>query len=605
MPLPEPPSPLIKSALYISSLSRRFVQWTGSRWTGTNKTWLFLLAFILAGSLQANNVGDFPLERIILTGLIDSSGDRGYWEKRKRIPIPGIVITSETYVRFDFTGQVSSNGQPSLEEVTLVGVFDVYRIELAGNISSAEYRELERIALSGIISSYHDEESARRYGLAGTISNSYPELVKRYGLTGIISNADARIELAYLRREDPLPQETPPPGFPGLINDVETTPVVRDGPFFWTSSRDLFAIIEPTLTTYLRRDEIDREGTGREGSTLVVVSPYFKIALQQPRWSLIGHYDLESGKYLSGNDNGFTNHEVVADWSFRLSRENQINVGTVYRNWHDRRTRQAIEDFNAGLVSSFDYDSLGFDIGFRHGGKQDRKRYEISAHTKRTRVDSEATDLFGFDLLENRVKATGYWRVRRRVTLLLDGEYKNFDYRDRDESRQYRVSTGVEFFMPRRIKGSVQVGHANKRHTDLGLNSNNFVWNVDVSWRPWRRTTLEFRTARELLEVFSRAGTILAGEFGIQQYGRLSWSQQWNSTWDSKVSLTYQERDFEGIRREDEATQLIFGTSYRATPRLTLRGDGVYTNRRTLGATDFDRWTLTLRADMGLYRGRR
>jgi len=195
--------------------------------------------------------------------------------------------------------------------------------------------------------------------------------------------------------------------------------------------------------------------------------------------------------------------------------------------------------------------------------------------------------------------------VRRRITLLLDGEYKNFDYEGRDDSRQFRVSTGVEFFMPRRIKGSVRVGYENKHHADLGLDSSNLVWNADLSWRPWRRTTLEFRTARELLEVFARAGTILAGEFGVQQYGRLSWSQQWNSTWDSKLSLTYQERDFEGIRREDEAMQLIFGTSYRATPRLTLRGDGVYTNRRTLGAPDFDRWTVTLQADMGLYRGRR
>ena len=543
--------------------------------------------------------------------------------------MPGIVITSETYLRFDFTGQVSSNGQPNLEEVALVEVIDVYRIELAGNISSAKYRELERIALAGIISNYHQDAVARRfvidgtitnayqdlvnrYGLTGIISNTddrielaYQDLVNRYGLTGIISNTDDRIELAYLRREVTPPQEVPFPALPGPIDEVQDAPVIREGSFFWRGSKDLFAIIEPSLTTFLRRDEIDRDGTGKEGSTLVVVRPYFRLALQQPRWSLNGHYELESGRYLSGNDNDFLNHEVIADWGFRASRANQINVGTVYRSWHDRRTRQAIRDFNAGLVDSFDYNSLGFNFRFRHGGKQDRQRYEISAQTERTRVDGEANDEFSYDVVENKIKATGYWRVRRRVTLLLDGEYKHFDYQSRDNSRGTQISTGVEFFMPRRIKGSVQVGYADKRHEDLHLYSSNLVWNADLSWRPWRRTTLEFKTAKELLEVFARAGTILAGEFGIQQYGRISWSQHWNSTWDSKLSLTYQERDFEGTRREDEATQLIFRTSYRATPRLTLRGDGVYTNRRTLGGADFDRWTVTLRADMGLYRGRR
>ncbi|MCZ6500901.1 MAG: outer membrane beta-barrel protein, partial [Gammaproteobacteria bacterium] len=596
--------------------------------------------------------------------------------KRKRIPTPGIVITSETYLRFDFVGHVSSNGQPALEQVALVEVFDVYRIELAGNISSAQYRELERIALTGIISNYDEYEVARRYvlagsitnselierlqrialagtissyeeyelarrfgltgritnsdlverlerialagtissydqfelarryGLDGTITNLYQELVERYGLTGIISNTDDSIELAYLRREDAPPQKILP-GFPELIDEVVLPPVVRDGSLFWSRSRDLFAIIEPTLTTFIRRDEIDRDGTAKEGSTLVVVRPYLRLALQQPRWSLTSHYELESATYLSGDDDGFINHEVAADWGFRPSRENQINVGAVYRNWHDRRTSQAIEDFNAGLLGSFDYDSLGFDFGFRHGTNQDRKHYEVSARTQRTRVDSEADGGSGYDLIENNVKATGYWRVRRRITLLLDGGYKNFDYEDRDDSRQFRVSTGVEFLMPRRIKGSVLAGYENKRHADLGLDSGALVWNADLSWRPWRKTMLEFRAAGELLEVFARAGTILAGEFAIQQSGRLSWSQQWNSAWDSKLSLSYLERDFEGVRREEEAMQLIFGASYRATPRLTLRGDGVYTNQRAFGAPDFDRWTVTLRADMGLYRGRR
>jgi hypothetical protein len=581
-----------------------------ARWSKAIKAWFFVLAFTPGSLLQADNADDFPLERVILTGLIDSDGERGYWEKRRRYPTPGIVITSETYVRIAFTGRVSSNGSSALEDIALVDVFDVYRIELAGNISSAEYRELEqlqRIALAGTISNQEQYELARRFGLDGTITNSYQELVERYGLTGIISNTDDTIELAYLRRQDVPTQRTPGSEPADLLAEIEEAPVVRDGPLFWSRGRNLLAIIEPTLTTYLRRDEIDREGFENKSSTLVVVRPYLRLALQQPKWSLTSHYEMESGSYLSGENEGFINHELATDWGFRSSRRNQFNVAAVYRNWQDRRTRQAVEDFNAGLVESFDYDSLGFNFRFRHGTKEDRRRYDVSAQTERTKVDSGNDVVFGYDLVEKRLKATGYWRVRRRITLLLNGEYKSFDYQGRDDSRQYRITPGVEFVLPRRIAGRALMGYEGKRDTESNASFGSLVWDADLTWRPWRRTSLEVRSARELLEVFARAGAILAGEFGVQQYGKVTWSQQWNSAWNSRLGLTYQERGFEGIRRGDEkATQLSFQTSYRVTPRLTLRGDGVYTSQRAQDSADnFDRWTVTFKADMGLYRGRR
>ncbi len=548
---------------------------------------LILLFCVMPHQLAANNQHH---NRVALNGLIDSDGNRDYWEDRTRVSYNGVVVTSETYVLASlFEDGVERPGD----------VIEIHRVELIGNISSAEYRTLQQIARAGNAGSLHQLQVARRFGLDGVISSASAEIYDRYGLSGIITSENNHLELAVLRREDGLqiPQE---PRSSDPVADADL-PVFADSPSFWTRSRALIGTIEPSLTSYLRVDNIDRTVTGAQDSSVVVVRPHLRFALQQPRWTFLGDYELESGRYFKGDEDGFNNHELRANWGYRPSKDNQFNVAATYRNWHDRRTRQAIEDFNAGLLGSFDHDSLGFDFTYQRGTNEDKRRFEVVARTEHTDVDSKsAIQDFGYGLQNNSLTATHYWRVKRRVTVLLEGQYQNFNYASRSDSIQYRLLPGVEFWLPRRITGTVLLGYERKEHQDLNLSFSSPVWRADLSWRLKKRSTLELQSARELLEVFAQPGAINSGEFGVQQYGRLSWAQRWNQAWKSDLSFTYQERDFEGTDRVEQTSQWVFGTTFRAGPRLTFRGDGAFTSQQVQGQQDFDRWTLTVQASMGL-----
>ena len=137
---------------------------------------------------------------------------------------------------------------------------------------------------------------------------------------------------------------------------------IADGNQFYARGKTLIQMIEPSLTTYVRFDEIDEDQETTRDATLIALQPRFRLALQQSNWHLVSQYSLEFGEYVSGDFENFLDHEFRSDWGYRLSRENQFNIGMVYRKWQNRWVDQAIEDFNSGLTDPFSHESLAFDF---------------------------------------------------------------------------------------------------------------------------------------------------------------------------------------------------------------------------------------------------
>ncbi len=552
--------------------------------------WILLsvIGVVFAGPVQAVNREVASLNRTALTGMIDSNGYRGYWEKRRRHRLPDVIITSETYV-------VYRPAALSPDNVQTIEVFDVHRVQLIGNISSIDLARLQRIALTGTITSEEERQLASRFGLDGLISSEN---------IGWVSNkSGTNIELAFLRQgEDSIIL------FPGDMAQEDSTiiliepeyPVLADEPTFWSKTRTLFQMIDPSLTSYVRLDDIDEENVGSTTSTLIVVQPRFRLALEQSRWSLVSHYNLESGEYISGDFEDFLNHELRVDWDYQSSQKNQIDLATVYRNWQNKRVDQAVEDFNSNLTNSFSHESLGFDFSWHHGSKKDRLSSELSFGAEKTDVESDIKDEFGYRVLQTRVAGTGFWRVRRKVTLLLDGLYQNYDYEDREDSEQFRLASGIDFWMLKRVAGRLLLGYQTKRYKTSHEKDQGIVWNADLTWRPRKTTTVNFQSARQLLETYVVDSTIQTGRFGVQQHAQVNLTQSWSPSWGSRFSATYLQRDFDRSREEEEAVQLILSANYKLSPRWTLRGDGAYTKQKAKIANDFNRWTLTFYADMRL-----
>jgi len=551
------------------------------------------IVLLTALSIAGAHANTQTTGRYQLSGYIDSSGERGFWEPRTRIFIPGIVISSETYVRVFVAGTISSNGEAEFDQADVVEVFDVVSVHVAGGTEALPFEELRRVALTGSLSS-RDKNLLRRYALDGSVSNVDQVLAQRFALDGVISSEQDVLELAFVRRTD-VPELSPEAD---IIGDVDPQPQSEADGGLWQGGRTLFSRVDRQLRTYLRSDSINKKGT-RSDSLVLVANPYFSLDLQQPRWSLRNQYALESGKYVNGNNDSFLNHELDSAFNWRMDKGDQLTVGVVYRDWNNRRTRQIIEDFNAGLVGSFSHKSLGVNGTWNHGIRQNRLSYVVKAGTENTRVASDEED-FGYNLDNRRFSATGYWRVKRRMTVLFDSRYQTFDYADRNDGSQYFLAPGIEIANRRRIAARVVAGYQSKE-TDNALHKfGGFFWNIDLTWRPKKQTTLAFQSARELLDVSARSAEISDGEFGVQDYAKVQWQQDWTQKVSSDMAFTYQQRDFQGVSRNGDAYQVLIGTKYKLSPGLTIRGDGTYTNQQAEGASAYDRWTLTLSADMKL-----
>ena len=527
--------------------------------------------------------------RYQLSGYVDSSGERGFWEPRTRVSIPGIVITSETYVRVSVAGTISSDGEAELNHADVVEVFDVVSVQVAGVSQALPFEELRRVALTGNLSS-RDKNLLRRYALDGSVSNVDHALAQRFELDGVISSEQDVLELAFVRRTD-VPESS---SDVDTIGDVDVHPQSETGGFI-QRARTILSRGDRHLRTYLRSDNIDQGGVRRD-SLLFVANPSFSLDLQQPRWSLRSRYELESGRYVDNSNDDYLNHELDSAFDFQINKDDQLTVGVVYRDWHNRRTEQIIEDFNAGLVGSFGQQSLGLQGAWHHGTQQNRLRYEVKAETENTRVSGDE----GYEQDNRKFSATGYWRVKRRMTVLFDSRYQTFDYADRDGGSQYFLAPGVEIASRRRLAARAIAGYQSKKADNVVHNLGGFFWNIDLTWRPKKQTTLAFQSARELLDVSARDAEIRDGEFGVQEYAKLQWQQDWTQRVSSDMAFTYQQKDFEGVSRNGDTYQLHIGTKYKLSPGLTISGDGTYTSQQTQGASAFDRWTLTLSADMKL-----
>ena len=182
----------------------------------------------------------------------------------------------------------------------------------------------------------------------------------------------------------------------------------------------------------------------------------------------------------------------------------------------------------------------------------------------------------------------------------MDAKISQLDYRTQQDTDEVTLMPGIEFWGSRRAKVRLSGGYGWKSHPETGDSDSSLLWNVDASWRPQRKTTFAFDSAREFLEVFVRDEDLIVGEFGTQTHGRLRWMQRWTPHVQSEFAFTWQDRDFEQSSRDESAMQWQLGGQYQVSPRLTVRGTGVYTTQQGDNSRDYDRWTFTVHADYQL-----
>jgi hypothetical protein len=545
-------------------------------------------------------------DRYRIDGFVDSTGTSRDWGARPRFSIPGVVVTSETYVKVAYDGRVLDDGSAVLDDAIVLDAFDVVRVQLTGDISNVYIRDRQRIVLEGTFTS-EDRNLLRRYALSGTVANVEEAVATRFGLDGVISNVSGEIQLASIRRTDPAPRKTPlpmdiaetiepepasePEGVPGTQTAAGSTTGLLEG------GKALLGMVETALTVYMRSDHLNRASGNDSDSLLLVTSTRSDLNLEQSRWTLNNYLALDFGQYVGGEQGRIINRELGTNWTWRVAKADQLSIGGALGKADERAQKdEIIEDFNSATLGAFEQNAFNTYATWQHGRTQDRYRYDVSAAMDSTRGASRDDDALEYGLDQYSVSGTGYWRVKRRVTVLFDTSFRRFSYASgHPDSTEFSLQPGFELITSRRLTARALVGYTS-RQSDQGKEGlEDISWSVDMDWKPTRPTTLGLELAREMRDAIQGNGTGSVGEFGIQQYGRVNWQQRWSQRLTSDVSFAYRQLEFSGMD-DDQTMQVKLGARYRLSPDLTIRSDGSFTNQRD----DFNRWTLTFSADMKL-----
>ncbi len=353
------------------------------------------------------------------------------------------------------------------------------------------------------------------------------------------------------------------------------------------------------ISTEVRFDDRSDEDGSDYTTTLATINPTFQYQVKRRKWKLEANYDYVYGHYSGDRDEPLKDHKLDAVWTYRPVRGRELTARTLIQNTSDRQTNDPVTDFDGSLdpIDS-NYQRRMVDLRYKHGSLRDRGRWEVYGLTEQTETDSSGAFL-DYNLDRNAVGGSYSWQLRRQLAVV--GEARRVDFNYEESGFDYvhnRWMIGADLVLGRRLRTNLRVGldsidGENKDTDDVS-------WRGVTEWAIRRKSIVQLETGRELYNYGSIFGTDAASfnNTVTQDWIRTSWREKWSPRFSTETTLTY--RHIDGEEQDDDATQLQITANYQFTNRLNVALDAAYTQMDRTFEDDFDRHTITLRADYSL-----
>ena len=454
----------------------------------------------------------------------------------------------------------------------------------------------------------NDEISSRPSAAASTFSG-------RLVVNGLIQSHPHELYVKLEEKYQALPPFTQATEAIAERYIAEATPPERIFAGVKSITRDVSKFV-PTISTSIRYDDIHEENnrlalpgsnpTDSDYSTMLAfVNPTFVYNTGRRKWDLNARYDYKRAQYFLDDDFGSSDHLLDVNWNRRLSRGQQLRVGMLYQNSHDRKTTEdTIVDFDSALDQNLeDYHRTRFSLKYQNGTSRSRTRYEAYLFRDNSATDYENLPSGSYDLDQTGIGGQYAWQVRRQMALVAEGRYiqSDFPLNIRDNTH-LRSVVGADMSIGRRIRTSFRVGYAEKTF-DRSIGKNSFgepVWNGMFEWDLRRNTTVQMETGRKIYELATINQPNDASKFNIHNWISGKWAEQWTDKLSTHTSYTYRETSYEGREGDEGAHQLLVSAVYQARRNLKFAIDSAYTMIKDDLGEDISRRTFTFRTDYSL-----
>ena len=316
-------------------------------------------------------------------------------------------------------------------------------------------------------------------------------------------------------------------------------------------------------------------------------------------------YDYKRAQYFLDDDFSTSDHLLDVNWNRRLGRGQQLRVGMLYQDTHDRRTTEdTIVDFDSALDQNLEeYHRTRVSLKYQNGTARSRTRYEAYLFRDNSETDYENLQTSSYDLDQTGIGGQYAWQVRRQMALVAEGRYVQSDFplRFRDNTH-LRSVIGADMSIGRRIRTSFRVGYAEKTF-DQTIGKNSFgepVWNGMFEWDLRRNTTVQMETGRKIYELATINQPNDASKFNIHNWISARWAEQWTDRLSTNSAYTYRETSYEGRDGSEDAHQLLVSARYYMRHDLAFVFDIAYTKIEDSLGKDVSRQTITFRIDFNL-----
>jgi hypothetical protein len=280
----------------------------------------------------------------------------------------------------------------------------------------------------------------------------------------------------------------------------------------------------------------------------------------------VSRYALEAGLdkawYHASADDNYLDGRVFGEAAFfPSSRVATSAKGGYWRLHEDRGTTTLQGDLASAQDEPDIYDLWAIEGKFGYGLEEvGASKFEVlAAFQDREYTNNRLLTQFR-DRDESTLEATFKYMVMPATSLLLEGRYKDFDYK-RDEaqldSNELRLRAGVTWEATAATTGFAKIGWQEKRFdSDQRKDGDKPAWDVGIEWSPLSYSTFGLITQRKFDE---STGT---GDFIDKLETRISWRHAWREFVSSDVYYSIGQDHYNGSSREDDVSGFGLSVDY-------------------------------------------
>ena len=341
-------------------------------------------------------------------------------------------------------------------------------------------------------------------------------------------------------------------------------PIVA-GPFY----------IYPTLGFGIGYDNnVTKANSNEISSAGAMISPSIVADLVNNGDRYVFGYNGQFLRYFDSKDNNTDSNELQFQaqntYSSRLS-------SVVFANLLYAEDAKGTTD--SGSATPDRYRSASAKGVVSYGAAEATGRIELEAGVQNKRyLNNEAvTRAFDQDSLSG--AARFFYRVAPRTSLLFEGRAQNFDYvlaPDQQNSKEYRLYTGLSWDASDIFAGSVKVGMLKKNY-DLASKGNysKFSYEALLRYMPLSYSSIDLTAVRTPSEA---TGT---GNFLLDDVFTATWNHAWGNFLSSRTTLGYVKSEYEGVNRSDNTYNAGIGFDYKLTRWLKTGAELRYEKRNS------------------------